>query len=148
MFFLFIPENKRYAHTASIIVKVGETATFDVTFSPNVAQRSIATVNLTVVDNQYEDSVVQMVGEGYHDDVTFDNIHSVLQPTDPEQEEGAMAEDDIPAARSNHIAFGDCGINEPRTLSFSLTNHSSTDCVRFQWPSHSQLKFSPEVMNL
>ncbi len=48
-----------------------------------------------MVDNQYEDSIVQMVGEGYEDDLTLDNIHSVSRPVDPEQEAGAMAEDDV-----------------------------------------------------
>ena len=53
-------------------------------------------MKLTVINNQYEDSVVQMVGEGYEDDITLDNIHSVVRTIDPEQEEGSMAEDDVP----------------------------------------------------
>ena len=52
-------------------------------------------MKLTVINNQYEDSVVQLVGEGYEDDITLDNIHSVLRNIDPEQEEGSMAEDDV-----------------------------------------------------
>ena len=52
-------------------------------------------MKLTVINNQYEDSVVQLVGEGYEDDITLDNIHSVLRTIDPEQEEGSMAEDDV-----------------------------------------------------
>ncbi len=39
--------------------------------------------------------MVQMVGEGYEDDVTLDNIHSVSAPTDVECEEGNMADDDV-----------------------------------------------------
>ena len=54
-----------------------------------------ANMKLTVINNQYEDSVVQLVGEGYEDDITLDNIHSVLRTIDPEQEEGSMAEDDV-----------------------------------------------------
>ena len=50
---------------------------------------------ISVTDNQYEDSVVQMVGEGYEDDVTLDNIGSVFVPVDPEKEMGSMAEDDV-----------------------------------------------------
>jgi hydrocephalus-inducing protein len=48
-----------------------------------------------VVDNQYEDSVIQLVGEGYQDDITLDNIHSVDNGTELEFEEGNMAEDDV-----------------------------------------------------
>lgn len=52
------------------------------------------------------------------------------------------------AAKPNLIRFGDCFINEPRTLSFSMTNHSKTDAIRFQWPDHPQLKFSPQIGHL
>ena len=52
------------------------------------------------------------------------------------------------AAKPNLIRFGDCFINEPRTLSFSLRNHSKTDCLRFAWPEHPQLKFSPQIGHL
>jgi len=52
------------------------------------------------------------------------------------------------AAKPNLIRFGDCFINEPRTLTFSLTNHSKTDCIRFQWPDQLQLKFSPQTGHL
>lgn len=36
-----------------------------------------------------------MVGEGYADDITLDNIHSVIQTVDPENQEGNMADDDV-----------------------------------------------------
>ena len=64
---------------------------------------------------------------------------------DPEDEDGNMAEDDVAAAKSNHIKFGDCYINDSRTLSFAMTNHSKTDCIKFQWPEHPQLKYAPMV---
>lgn len=28
-----------------------------------------------MINNQYEDTVIHMVGEGYEDDITLDNIH-------------------------------------------------------------------------
>ena len=49
------------------------------------------------------------------------------------------------AAPSNLIQFGDCHVTEPRQLSFTMRNHSATDTVRFQWPDHPQVKFSPTV---
>lgn len=88
-------ETTKRPHTASVIVNVGEVAHFDVIFKPSAIQRSQAHVRLTVIDNQYEDSVVQMVGEGYQEEITLDNIHSIEQQIDPEYEEGSMAEDDI-----------------------------------------------------
>ncbi|GFS07093.1 hydrocephalus-inducing protein-like [Elysia marginata] len=161
-------ETRRRPHTASVIVDPGERATFEMIFRPTAPNRSQANLKVSVTDNQYEDSIVQMVGEGYEDDVTFDNIGSVLVPIDPERELGSMAEDDVPAsigeteseileeiemveggeedaAKPNLMQFGDCYVDEARTLNLTLTNHSKTDCVRFQWPDHPELKFSPQV---
>ena len=59
------------------------------------AQRSQAHLRLSVVDNQYEDSTLQLVGEGYVDDITLDNITSIPQNIPPENQEGNMAEDDV-----------------------------------------------------
>jgi len=37
-----------------------------------------------------------LIGEGYQDDVTLDNLHSVVQDTaDTQVEDGSMADDDI-----------------------------------------------------
>lgn len=47
-------------HTCSVLVNVGEQATFDVTYQPKEACRTQATVQLSVEDNQYEDSVIQV----------------------------------------------------------------------------------------
>ena len=96
IYWLIIVTGTKRPHTASVIINVGETATFDVAFQPKLAQRSAAHVRLTVVNNQYEDSVIQLIGEGYEDDITIDNIHDVIIPVDPELEEGSMAEEDVP----------------------------------------------------
>lgn len=51
----------------------------------------------------------------------------------------------IVAAKSNLIKFGDSAIGESKTLSFTMTNHSQTDCIKFVWPEHPALKFSPNT---
>lgn len=76
-------------------MNVGETVAFKVQFCPTSIQRSQAHVRIAVIDNQYEDSVVQLVGEGYEDEISLDKINSVDVPIDPENEEGNMAEDDV-----------------------------------------------------
>ncbi|XP_074644164.1 hydrocephalus-inducing protein homolog [Tubulanus polymorphus] len=135
-------------HTASVIIDVDETASFDMIFKPLLPQRSQANVKISVVNNQYEDSIVQLVGEGYEDDVTFDNIPNINFQIDPEKQEGNMADDDVEAAKANHIHFGDCYIKEPRVMSFTLTNHSKEDCIRFVWPEIPELKYSPQIGHL
>ena len=124
-------DGRRRPHTASVIVNVGEKATFDVLFCPTVPQRSQAQIKLSVIDNQYEDSIIALVGEGYEDDVTLDNIHSVVQTLDPEQEEGSMADDDVPGKNHQfsltsinyHLLSKDakyCGNCKIRTTKFSV----------------------------
>ncbi|XP_070194710.1 hydrocephalus-inducing protein homolog isoform X4 [Littorina saxatilis] len=136
-------------HTASVVINVGETATFNAIYKPSQPQRSQAIIRLSVQDNQYEDSTLQLVGEGYVDDITLDNITSAQQLNiTPEDQEGNMAEDDVCAAKPNLMRFGDCYINEGRTLTLTMTNHSKSDCVRFCWPEHPQLRFSPQVGHL
>ena len=88
-------ESGRRPHTASVNVSVGETVAFNVLYKPTAVQRSQAHVRVSVIDNQYEDSVVQLVGEGYEDEITLDRINSVEASIDPESEEGNMAEDDV-----------------------------------------------------
>ena len=79
-----------------MVIAVGETATFDVFYKPMTAQRSQGHLRLSVIDNQYEDSVVQMVGEGYIDDISLDNIHSIFVPQPVSDDaDGNNAEDDV-----------------------------------------------------
>lgn len=92
----FIPDNNKKPHNASVVVGVSEKVLFNVTFTPQEAIRSQGQIRLTVLNNQYEDTVIQMVGEGYSDEVTLSNIHSIASTNiDPEQEEGNLAEDDV-----------------------------------------------------
>ena len=87
--------DSRRPHTASVIINVGERAHFQVVFRPTLPQRSQANIRLSVVSNQYEDSVIQLVGEGYHDDITIDNIRSLESYQELETMEGTLAEDDV-----------------------------------------------------
>ena len=76
-------------------MSVDEQATFDVTYKPSAIQKSQAHIKLSVVDNEYEDSVIYLVGEGYQDEISLDNIHSVIVDPDPEKLDGTMTDDDV-----------------------------------------------------
>ena len=100
-------DSSRRPHTASVNVNSGETASFLAMFKPTSVQRSQAHIRVSVIDNQYEDSVIQLVGEGYEDEITLDKINSVESPVDPENEEGNMAEDDVSGKTERCQYFGD-----------------------------------------
>lgn len=57
----------------------GQQAQFQVGFHPKAAQKFEACLKLMVKDNQYDQTVVQLVGEGYHDIIILDNIGSKVQ---------------------------------------------------------------------
>lgn len=69
---------KSRVHTLSLVVPKGKTADFSVEFSPSLVGRLAGEIRLTVVDNPYEESTVQLIGEGYEDEVTIDNIRSFV----------------------------------------------------------------------
>lgn len=78
-----------------MLVEVGARATFDVVYSPTQPTKSQAAIQLSIEDNQYEDSVVQLIGEGYEDDITLDNIHSVVKDSAILLEDESMTEEDV-----------------------------------------------------
>ncbi|XP_074748293.1 hydrocephalus-inducing protein homolog isoform X5 [Strix uralensis] len=142
------PGEERRPHTASLVLHQGESAEFDVLFKPTLAQRVEGRIHLSVVDNPYEETNIQLVGEGYEDDFTLDNIHGLIANSEEENTEGNLEEDIIEAARVDHIQFGDCHIGTPHTVSFTITNRSRAEVMRFEWLAGAPFHFSPQVGHL
>ncbi|KAM9269036.1 LOW QUALITY PROTEIN: hydrocephalus-inducing protein homolog [Cariama cristata] len=142
------PGEERKPHTASLVLHHGELAEFDVLFKPTLAQRVEGKIHLSVVDNPYEETNIQLVGEGYEDDFTLDNIHGLVADSKEEKAEGNLEEDIIEAARVDHIQFGDCHIGTPYTVTFTITNRSRVEAMRFEWLAGTPFHFSPQVGHL
>ncbi|XP_059006937.1 hydrocephalus-inducing protein homolog [Mustela lutreola] len=152
-------ENKPHAkakkaHTASLVVPPGNTAGFDVVFQSQKVGRMKGTIHLSVVDNQYEETIIHLVGEGYEDDITLGNIHGLVVSGSPETpeiseiiEENSM-EDLVTASLVDHIQFGDCHIGNTYNVSFTITNHSQVNVIRFEWPLLATVSFSPQMGHL
>lgn len=90
---------ERKPHTASLVLHHGELAEFDVIFKPNLAQRAEGKIHLSVVDNPFEETSIQLVGEGYEDDFTLDDIHGLVADGKEENTEGDLEEDIIEGKR-------------------------------------------------
>ncbi|XP_074055255.1 hydrocephalus-inducing protein homolog isoform X3 [Macrotis lagotis] len=146
------PEAKsKKAHTASLIVYPGETAEFDVHFKPNKAEKVVGTIHLSVVNNQYEETTIQMLGEGYEDDITLDNIHGLTSKMDMaeiSEISGKSLDELLAFARVDHLQFGDCHVGSTYEVTFTITNRSQVNVVRFEWPTVNSLQFSPQVGHL
>ncbi|XP_009468798.1 PREDICTED: hydrocephalus-inducing protein homolog [Nipponia nippon] len=148
------PGEERKPHTASLVLHHGELAEFDVLFKPTLAQHMEGKIHLSVVDNPYEETNIQLVGEGYEDDFTLDNIRGLV--ADSENTEGNLEEDIIEdhllslltAARVDHIQFGDCHVGTPYPVTFTITNRSRVEVMRFEWLAGTPFHFSPQVGHL
>ncbi|XP_062817752.1 hydrocephalus-inducing protein homolog isoform X1 [Anolis carolinensis] len=142
-------EGARKPHTASLFLPIEESAEFEVVFHPSLTQRLEGQIRLSIVDNQYEETRIQMVGEGYQEDVTLDNIRSLMDGGESGSAEEHLGESTAETARLDHIWFGDCIVGKPYQATFTITNHSKTDAMRFEWPAlNPHLTFSPQVGHL
>lgn len=75
------------AYLASVSIMARQQAEFEVEFHPELAQNVEATMQLLVKDNPYEKTLIQLLGEGYRDIISFDNISSTV-PSDQDITEG------------------------------------------------------------
>ena len=72
---------------------VNETKEFVVTFQPHVAKKCRGELRLRIRDNQFENLPLQLVGEGYEDEVCIENIRGQLAELPPEAEKERLEED-------------------------------------------------------
>ncbi|XP_029109509.1 hydrocephalus-inducing protein homolog isoform X1 [Scleropages formosus] len=132
---------RKVEHETTLCLTVGQQVEIHMEFRPMAEQVFEAQVRLLVTDNQYEETVVQLVGEGYRDVVTLDNIGGKAHAEDS----GTTVE----GLRSDILHLGDCHVARPYQDTFTMTNHSSSDVLRFEWPPDGpQLRFFPRVGHL
>ena len=62
----------------SLCLEADEIRNFSVTFHPCTAEKCRGELSLRIQDNQFETLSIQLVGEGYQDDVSIENIHGGL----------------------------------------------------------------------
>lgn len=87
------------------------------------------------------------MGEGYEDDITLDNVRGSSKQGTSFVEENILevVEADVGTV---HLNFGDCAIGEMHQMTFTLTNHSSTDPYRFSWAAQPNITFIPAIGHL
>ncbi|TRY66381.1 hypothetical protein DNTS_003349 [Danionella cerebrum] len=101
-----------------------------------LAKKFEANMRLLIKDNRYDQTVVQLMGEGYHDIIILDNI-------------GGRAQQDNNESQSDLLNFGDCHVGQTYQESFTMINPSSSRVLRFEWlPNGPQLIFSPRIGHL
>ncbi|KAJ3206444.1 hypothetical protein HDU82_004517 [Entophlyctis luteolus] len=109
------------------VLRPQESCTIDVRCRALAVRKFENDLKIRVIDNSFEDSIVQLSGEGYVDDLVFD---------------------DMPSELENEVELGDCFIGEQKHVSFTLSNYAS-DIMRISWLlDTSDFVFSPMVAHL
>ncbi|XP_061825847.2 hydrocephalus-inducing protein homolog [Nerophis lumbriciformis] len=135
-----IDSERQFVHKASVTLDVTERVAFEVTFSSDEPLTVEDKISLRVEGSQYSNVTIQVIGEAYQDLITFDNIGGLVQE---------IYKNDEVEDTYELLNYGDCNVDCPVQNSFTMTNHSRNQVVRFEWPSDDpNVTISPEVGHL
>ncbi|XP_037834213.1 hydrocephalus-inducing protein homolog [Kryptolebias marmoratus] len=124
-------------HGARLKLKSNEQMSFELSFCSDKPAGVEAKLTVKVEDSQYN-TVIRVTGEAYRDILSLDNTSRCLL--------GGRQEDE---GDYEVLHFGDCHVGCSYRRSFTMTNHSSSQVLRFQWllPGP-HIIFSPQVGHL
>ncbi|XP_066413809.1 hydrocephalus-inducing protein-like [Molothrus aeneus] len=125
------------------LLRHGQSAQFNVIFKPTLAQRLEGKIGLLVGDVCM--TLVELVGEGHKDEFTLDGLK---EDTQERNAKSSLRKDIIDAVRVNHIEFGHCPVGKRCRRTFTITNHTLTQVMRFEWEADGPFQFSPKVGHL
>ncbi|XP_040894088.1 hydrocephalus-inducing protein homolog [Toxotes jaculatrix] len=127
-------------HRAILRLSVDEQVGFEVSFCSDKPLSVKAKMTLQVKDNEYSSTIIRVSGETYQEIISLDNISKSSQEMDQEDDEKGDYE---------VLNFGDCHVDCSYQESFTMTNHSSSQVVKFEWPpAGPHVFFSPQVGHL
>ncbi|XP_035498051.2 hydrocephalus-inducing protein homolog isoform X1 [Scophthalmus maximus] len=139
----------RSVHRTTLELNVNEQVEFEVSFYSDGPVSAEAEMMLQVEDNQHSDTVIPLTGETYWEIVSLDNVRRPSQKMDREDDERGRGQANNGSSYCEVLDFGDCHVDCPYQESFTMTNHSSSTAVRFEWPpAGPQVVFSPQVGHL
>ncbi|NXQ65052.1 HYDIN protein, partial [Anthoscopus minutus] len=128
-----------------LLLHRGQSLAFDVIFKPTLAQRLEGKIRVLVGDSYSNKTIIELVGEGHKDEFTLDGLE---EDTKERNAKSSLKKDIIDAVRVNHIQFGDCPVGKPCRRTFTITNHTRTKVMRFEWEADAPFQFSPKVGHL
>eukprot|EP00066_Takifugu_rubripes_P027985 XP_011617251.1 PREDICTED: hydrocephalus-inducing protein homolog [Takifugu rubripes] len=125
------------ARSARMSLDVNEQVRLEVSFCSNRPVRAETRILMCLEDNKHVTTTIQVRGEACQDVVSFHNINN-LQQTDLDVDEGDQ----------EVLNFGGCYVDRPYQQSFVVTNHSSSQVFKFEWPHVRHVCVSPQVGHL
>ncbi|KAJ7428269.1 hypothetical protein BTVI_01054 [Pitangus sulphuratus] len=137
---------KKHHKKPYMLLEHGQSAEFDVFFKPTLAQRLEGKICVELSGNS--EINIELVGEGYDDDFILDNVTGVAEDSEGSSAKGNLEDDIIEAVRVNHVEFGDCAVGRCCDKTFTVTNRSKEEVMRFEWLAGAPFQFSPKVGHL
>lgn len=116
------------ARNTSITLAPRASETMNVSFCPSDpdTEKYTCCLLMSVLHNRFDRTTVELVGEGYVQDVTFE---------------------DLPSGLEDELVFGEQDLTDEsygRTVTFSLCNHVDSS-QRFEFGEHRDFNFAPRV---
>jgi hydrocephalus-inducing protein len=102
-----------------------------VQFTPQETGTFQTSLHLYTLNNQFEDTTIQVSGEGYMDAVLWD-LQDIARPKATGEEAAAKAH--MPPA-PDELSLGEVALGSEASVTFYVSN-TTEDSVRFQFPEH------------
>ncbi|NWW41247.1 HYDIN protein, partial [Panurus biarmicus] len=128
-----------------LLLHCRQSTRFDVIFKPTLAQHLEGRIRVLVGDIYSNKTLIELVGEGHKDEFTLNGLE---EDTQERNAKSSLKKDVIDAVRVNHIQFGDCPVGKPCRRTFTITNHTRSKVMRFEWEADAPFRFSPKVGHL
>ncbi|NXI76694.1 HYDIN protein, partial [Rhipidura dahli] len=125
-----------------LLLHHGQLAKFDVIFKATMAQRLDGRIRVLVGNTYSKKTQIELVAEGHEDEFTLDGLE---EDTKERNAKSSLKKDIIDAVRMNHIQFGNCPMGKHCRRTFTVTNHTRTKVMRFEWDSDTPFHFSPKA---
>ncbi|KAI4504415.1 hypothetical protein M0802_000886 [Mischocyttarus mexicanus] len=136
-----------------------DVASFEVKFYPKDIGKYTARIRLFVVDNPYDNLIINLEGESFIELIVLQDLELLNFKSDNRRESNSkkqklsstlsLVTDPIPPVfLSYKLDYGTCHINKMYKKTFKITNKSLNRYFRFQWTAHPNVVFVPSIGHL
>uniref|UniRef100_A0A5K4F930 Hydin_ADK domain-containing protein n=1 Tax=Schistosoma mansoni TaxID=6183 RepID=A0A5K4F930_SCHMA len=165
----------KQSYLIGLLLKPKQQFNLLITYQPNKRNiKNYGQIQLMIINNEYEDTLIELIGESLNDEVCIDNIPQLddekyiciqnslkriisASKTTLDDIDYDSNQDEIQttsALQHNHLDFGDCGPNETITRTITISHcgkvkETEPTSFRFSWPTNNPiLQFRPSEGHL
>ncbi|TNN13811.1 Hydrocephalus-inducing protein, partial [Schistosoma japonicum] len=160
----------KQSYLVGLLLKPTNQFNFTITYQPNKRNvKNYGQIQLLLVNNEYEDTLIELIGETLNDEVCLENVpqldnekylciqnalrravsasKSSTQQSTLDDVDSDYIQDELQttsALQHNHLDFGDCGPSETITRTITITHcgkvsEAEPTSFRFSWPTNNPI---------